>query len=103
MIRFVNATPHAIALNNGEIFEPSGILPRVSQTISEFDENGIATQSFGEIEGLPAPEAGVVFIVSALVLSACKDRTDLVAPATNHELTIRNEKGHIISVPGFVR
>ena len=103
MVKFINATPHAIALNNGEIFEPSGILPRVSQEISEFDRNLIATQSFGKVEGLPEPEAGVVFIVSALVLSACKDRTDLVAPATNHELTIRNEKGHIVSVPGFVK
>ena len=103
MLKFINATPHEIALNNGEIFEPSGILPRVSQEISEFDGDGIAVQSFGEVEGLPEAEPGVVYIVSSLVLSACKDRTDLVAPATNHELTIRNEKGHIVSVPGFVK
>ena len=103
MLKFVNATPHPIVLNDGRVFEPSGILPRVSQEISEFDGDLIATQSFGEVEGLPEPETGVVYIVSAMVLSACKDRTDLVAPATNHELTIRNEKGHIISVPGFVK
>ena len=103
MVRFVNATPHAIQLNDGRVLEPSGIIPRVSQTISEFDENGIATQSFGEVEGLPEPETGVVYIVSSLVLSACKDRTDLVAPATNHKDTKRNEKGHIVSVPGFVK
>ena len=103
MIKFINATPHPIQLNNGEIFEPSGILPRVSQEISEFDGDLIATQSFGKVEGLPEPETGVVYIVSALVLSACKDRTDLVAPATNHKDTVRNEKGHIVSVPGFVK
>ena len=103
MVRFVNATPHAIALNNGEIFEPSGILPRVSQTISEFDGDLIATQSFGKVEGLPEPETGVVYIVSAMVLTAASDRNDLVAPATNHKDTKRNEKGHIISVPGFVK
>ena len=103
MIKFINATPHAIQLNDGRVLEPSGIIPRVSQEISEFDKNGIATQSFGKVEGLPEPETGVVYIVSALVLSACKDRNDLVAPATNHKDTKRNEKGHIISVPGFVR
>ena len=103
MVRFVNATPHAIALNDGRVFEPSGILPRVSQAISEFNGDLIATQSFGKVEGLPEPETGGVYIVSALVLSACKDRNDLVAPATNHKDTKRNEKGHIISVPGFVR
>ena len=103
MVKFVNATPHAIQLNNGEVFEPSGILPRVSQEISEFDENGIAVQSFGKVEGLPEPETGVVYIVSAMVLTAASDRNDLVAPATNHKDTKRNEKGHIISVPGFVK
>ena len=103
MLKFVNATPHPIVLNDGRVFEPSGVLPRVSQVISSFDTDLIATQSFGEIQGLPAPEAGVIYIVSAMVLSAAKDRHDLVAPATNHELTVRNEKGHIVSVPGFVR
>lgn len=103
MIKFINATPHAIQLNNGKVFEPSGILPRVSQEISEFDENGIAIQSFGEVEGLPKAEPGVVYIVSAMVLTAASDRNDLVAPATNHKDTKRNEKGHIISVPGFVK
>lgn len=103
MLKFVNATPHPIVLNDGRVFEPSGILPRVSQEISEFDENGIAIQSFGEVEGLPKAEPGVVYIVSAMVLTAASDRNDLVAPATNHKDTKRNEKGHIISVPGFVK
>ena len=103
MIKFINATPHAIKLNDGRVFEPSGVLPRVQQTMSDFDGNGVAIQSFGEVEGLPAAKPDVVFIVSAMVLSACKDRGDLVAPATNHKDTVRNEKGHIISVPGFVK
>ena len=102
-MKFVNLTPHPIVLNDGRVFEVSGILPRVSQVISSFDTDLIATQSFGEIQGLPAPEAGVIYIVSAMVLSAAKDRIDLVAPATNHAETVRNEKGHIVSVPGFVR
>ena len=103
MLKFINATPHPIVLNDGRIFEPSGILPRVNQTMSEFDGDLIATQSFGKVEGLPEPEVGVVFVVSAMVLSAASDRNDLVAPATNHKDTKRNEKGQIVSVPGFVR
>jgi hypothetical protein len=34
---------------------------------------------------------------------AASNRDDLVAPATGHPDTIRNEKGQIISVPGFVQ
>ena len=103
MLKFINATPHEIKLNDGRIFEPSGVLPRVSQVMSDFDDNGIAIQSFGEVEGLPEAAPEVVYIVSAMVLSAAKDRKDLVAPATNHKNTVRNEKGHIVSVPGFVK
>ena len=61
-------------------------------------------QEFGEIEGLPEPEEEVRYVVSAIVLSAAKaaGRTDCVAPATGHPDVVRNDKGHIVSVPGFV-
>lgn len=43
-------------------------------------------------------------IVSGLVLQAAPaDRDDLVSPATGHRECIRDEKGMIKSVPGFVR
>ena len=103
-MNFINLTPHAIVINDGRVFEPSGVIPRVNQTMSEFDDDLIAVQSFGEVENMPLPKAGTIYIVSAMVLSALgKDRQDVVAPATNHPKTIRNEKGHIVSVPGFVR
>ncbi len=103
-MNFVNLTPHQISLNDGRVFEPSGIVPRVQQFMSDFDGNGVAIQSFGEVENMPLPKADTIYIVSAMVLSALgKDRQDCVAPATNHAKTIRNEKGHIVSVPGFVR
>jgi len=54
-ITFVNLTPHAICLNDGRVFEPSGSIARVAQEISEPDENGIAVQNFGPVTGLPAP------------------------------------------------
>lgn len=63
--------------------------------------DGICRQEFGDVQGLPDPQDGVKLIVSAMVLAA-SDRADLVAPATGHPETVRNEKGHIVSVPGFV-
>lgn len=104
-VQFVNCTPHPIVLNDGRVFEPSGSVARVSQLISEFDENGIAVQSFGEVTGLPEPQAGTIYIVSAMVLGRAQadGRNDVVAPATGHKDCVRNEKSFIISVPGFLK
>ena len=104
-VTFVNCTPHPIRLNDGRIFEPSGTIARVSQSISEFDQNSIAVQSFGAVTGIPQPEEGTVYIVSALVLgrAQAEGRSDVVAPATGHKACIRDEKGFIVSVPGFIR
>lgn len=104
MPEFRNFTPHIINLNSGAAFEPEG-LARVNASFSSFDENGVCIQEFGEVTGLPAPKDGVFLIVSGLVLSAVKSkgRSDCVAPATGHPAVVRNDKGHIVSVPGFVR
>lgn len=103
-VRFVNLTPHTIDLNDGRSFEPKGPAARVKASFSEFDADLVCTQKFGEIENLPPPVERTRYIVSGLVLSAAKaaGRGDCVAPATGHPDTVRNEKGHIVSVPGFV-
>lgn len=104
MITFRNFTPHPIVLNDGTVYQPEG-LARVSATFTEFDSNGISTQVFGQVSGLPEQVDGVWIIVSALVLTAAQaqGRTDVVAPATGHPQCVRNTQGHIVSVPGFVR
>ena len=99
-MNFINYTPHLICLNNGTQFQSEGIA-RVSVTFTDFDDNGICNQTFGEVTGLPKPQQNTMLIVSAMVLGA-SSRNDLVAPATGHSSTIRNERGHIVSVPGFV-
>lgn len=99
-MRLRNFTPHAIVLNSGESF-PSEGLARVANTFTQFDEDGVCRVEYGDVEGLPEPEDGVLLIVSAMVLAA-SDRSDLVAPATGHPDCVRNE-GRIVSVPGFVR
>lgn len=104
MAQFINLTPHTINLNNGESLPASGTVARVSAGFSEFDENGVCVQTFGEVEGLPPQREGVFLVVSALVLAALKgSRSDVVAPATGHPACVRNDKGQVASVPGFVR
>lgn len=99
---FRNMTPHTIVLNDGRKFESEGVA-RVAASFSEFTDD-VCEQTFGEITGLPEPVEGVKYIVSALVLAAAKaaGRTDVVAPATGHLGCVRNDKGFIVSVPGFV-
>ena len=101
--KFINLTPHTITLNNGTEYHPSGKVARVENQFSNFC-CGISTVFYGEIENLPEPEEGTIYIVSAMVLAAAKEkgRTDVVAPATGHPDCIRKD-GFIVSVPGFVR
>ena len=105
----VNCTPHAIVLNDGQTFAPSGSVARVSSDFALVAAIcGIPTyrNEAGQITGLPAAAPGVFYIVSAMVLDANNRapnrRTDLVAPSTGHSSTVRNEAGHIVSVGGFV-
>jgi len=105
----INCTPHAIVVDNNKDFTAtypiSGYIARVESSTelhTEFN-NGLAfyKQSFGEIQGLPLEKEGTLLIVSAMVLSANKSRKDLIAPLTDSTAK-RNDKGHIISVVGFV-
>ena len=103
-MNYKNLTPHPIKLNDGTVFEPSGIVARVAADLQEVETiNGVKLfrQTFGDVEGLPEQVPGTIYIVSALVLSAV-DRGDCVAPATGSKETVRNEAGQIVSVPGFV-
>lgn len=100
---FINLTPHNIALNDGTVIEklPDTAVARVGSSYTGFDEHGICRVVYGEVENLPEPQDGVVYIVSAMVLSQVKERKDVVAPATGHPDCVRKD-GHIVSVPGFV-
>ncbi len=100
-MKYINCTPHAVVLNDGTTFPPCGSVARVTDTYTPFVD-GVCKCSHGAVQGLPAPVEGNYIIVSAMVLAA-SDRKDLVAPATGHKDAIRNEKGQIVSVPGFVR
>jgi hypothetical protein len=59
----------------------------------------------GAVEGLPAPQEGVVFIVSGMVLEALRGsgRSDVFAPGTGPtDGAVRNDKGQILGVTTLV-
>ena len=100
MRKFINCTSHAIVLNDGRVFEPSGSVARVSTSFTDI-ANDLCMVKYGELTGVPERQKDTLYIVSSMVLAA-SDRGDLVAPATGHPDCVRNDKGQIVSVPGFV-
>ena len=111
-MEIVNLTYHdvTIILPNGNTL----IIPRSNGTVircnipMEPDEpiNGIPisikrTDKISTI--LPQSEEGKMYLVSSMVLDACPNRTDLLAPNTSKDSVIRNEYGRIIAVRGLQR
>lgn len=109
-MEYINLTPHDIILNDGRVFKASGMMARVEDHFGVIDGD-ICTVTYGDVyivrdgERLDMPEQveGTTYIVSAMTLFTIRGRTDFVAPATGHKDTVRNERGHIVSVPCFVR
>ena len=78
-----NLTPHAIQIVGGPSFPPSGRLARcaqVSAAAGEHEGLPLVSVQFGEVEGLPEPQEGILYIVSALVRSAVPHRHDVASP-----------------------
>lgn len=90
----VNLTPHEV--NIGDLSIPVfGTAPRVTVEYNEWGTfNGIPllVGSRGEVADLPAPQSGVLLIVSYQVRVAFPERTDLASPAQ----MVRDENGVII-------
>jgi hypothetical protein len=118
-MKYVNLTPHVVRLNSGLEIAPSGSVARCATSYSadrwisdgpdgvvtlddEFYDGAVPIYraSFGQVVGLPEPEAGTLYIVSGMVASATPDRQDVVAPATGHPEAVRRD-GQVWSVPGF--
>jgi len=104
-MNFINCTPHPLTVEGLGTIEPRGIVPRVSTTRLPATEIGgvrLVRTLKGEVQGLPDYVPGVVLIVSGMVLDALGwNRPDVVAPDTGAD-AVRNDKGHIVAVRGFV-
>lgn len=83
MTNFLNLTPHAVRIVDGPSFPPSGTVARCAAISTPAGEHGgvsLVRTVFGDVEGLPDPTEGTMFIVSALVRTAVPHRTDVVSP-----------------------
>ena len=109
-MNLVNLTPHSITIafaGQKVTIPPSGTVARVEM---EQVERGIRVIDGLHVPvhanvpkaviGLPEPQSGVGYLVSAVVLAAVSERDDVFAPDTTN--AARNEQGHIVSVPGLV-
>ena len=108
-VKFVNLTPHTINVESGDLvlaLEPSGTIARVTSTSEVVGEVGgipISRNTFGDVEDMPDAVEGTFLVVSGMVLSALGGtRNDVLAPDSGTS-AIRNEKGHIVAVRGFLR
>ena len=107
-MKLINCTPHAVTvvLESGTLeIEPSGIIPRCTQTseqIGTVDIEGktipVIKTVFGEVFDLPEKQDDTFLIVSMLVASAAQ-RDDLLIPAD----IIRDDKGRIIGCKSLAR
>ena len=89
-MKVINLTPHNVDIcdEDGNIiktYEASGQIARLSQraeVIEYIDGIPVKVSRDRRITGLPMPHKGVTYIVSNVVLNECRDRLDLIAPAT---------------------
>lgn len=82
-LRLVNLTPHPITIVGGDTIPPTSPPARVSTTNAPAgDAAGIplVSQQYGDVVGLPDPQPGVLFIVSAVVRAAVTHRLDVASP-----------------------
>lgn len=119
-MEIINLTPHEI-VTEGNTYPASG---KIARCRVDFFPEFIRTQNRGNGESfyraeydeahlienndkttplpLPVEREGVYFIVSGMVKNACPEREDFISPATGHRDCKRDQKGRIISVPGFI-
>lgn len=111
IMEFINLTPHPLVIRtqDGErTIAPSGVVARVSTTPGERlpDADGVELYTaprWGEVEGLPDPAPGTIYIVSALV-AARAGREDVYSPGTGPaDEPVRDDHGRIVAVTRLVR
>lgn len=103
---FINLTPHPINIHNADgdlvtTVAPSGTVARVSQSdtvVDTVDGVDILAVTYGDLDGLPDPVDGTMYIVSGMVRAAT-DRADVLSPGP----LIRNDAGQPIGCRGLVR
>ena len=103
--KFVNLTPHEIVFGV-TIIPASGMVARVASLPGQDLGDGLYTApQWGAVEGLPAPEEGTIYIVSALVAGRVGGtRDDVFSPGTGPaDNAVRDPHGRIVGVTRLIR
>jgi hypothetical protein len=112
--KVVNLLPYDVVVDTGvntKVYPASGKVARMTPepyVVNYIDGFEVCINyPGGETNNLPLEEEGgfnyqgsTIYIVSELILYICEDRPDLIAP--DFASAKRDEKGHVISVPGFI-
>jgi len=106
-MKYINLTPHDINIVTAEgkkvNFPKSGKVAGIKEVNGVF--NGLVrSDNLSDVQGLPKPQKGVIYIVSMPTLLAVRasgdGRKDLVCPITRGAGVVK-KNGQIISVPGL--
>lgn len=101
-MNIINLTPHTLNIHTGTTtldVDPSGTVARVAMTETELPSVGgipVVSTSYGEVENLPAPKEGTIYVVSGMV-EAQTSRPDVYAPGP----LVRNEEGRPVGCKGL--
>ena len=108
-VRFVNLTPHSVTiLREGRepLTIPSSGVVRVGTTslrVYTVESIPCVRQEYSEIDRLPDPVPGTMYIVSLIALQAIEGRSDVCAPATGpNDGAVRDDRGQIVAVTKLV-
>lgn len=97
-LRFVNLTPHPVNID-GLTFESEGRAwcDEHSHLVPGADVL-LIRRTYGAVTGLPEPQPGVMYIVSAIVRQRLPERTDLATPVR----LVRDGQGGVIGCRALV-
>ena len=108
--KIINLTPHVLNIFDEndvlvESIKSSGVASvKTEKTPSKLElEIGYPTSvsKMTDVTGLPDPQEGVVYFVSAMVRAALPGRSDLISPASDRSLIVRDDQGRIQGIKAF--
>lgn len=106
-MKLINLCPHPVCVKHADGTEtiiPQSGLARVSVDYRETGSVPVEGRPvpliqgvYGEVDGLPAPAAGCLYLVSHMVRMALPQRADLLSPAN----IVRDAQGNILACRMF--
>ena len=118
-MKIVNLTPHSLRVRgvspisgkevwfeippSGEVarvrveYRPARELPTCEPEVEGAPTVVLHQATYGDVEGVPDPKPGTLYVVSGMVEARLSHREDVVAPGN----LIRDEEGRVVGCDGF--